>query len=730
MRAGLHTGTPHVGEEGYVGHDVHRAARIAAAGHGGQVVVSSSTAALVTGDGLLDLGEHRFKDLGAPERVYQLGNGAFPPLKSLYRTNLPVPATPFLGRERELAEVVELLSRDGVRLVTLTGPGGTGKTRLALQAVAEASDRFPDGVFWVPLAPLVDDALVLEQAAQAVGSEETLVAHVGDKRLLLLLDNFEHLLGAAPGVGELLAACPNLVVVVTSRELLQLQAEYAYSVPTLDEEDGVALFLARAGAVTPDVGETGTVAELCARLDNLPLALELAASRTRHLTPEQLLERLSERLDLLKGGRDSDPRQQTLRATIEWSFDLLDRHEQDAFARLSVFSGGWTLEAAEEVADTDLDTLASLVDKSLVRRTGDRFWMLETIREFAAGEFAESDETGAIRRRHAEYYLRLGESLGLTMENLEIVGAQRHDVAAAEQDNFRAAIDWASGADLDLAVRIAFSLENFWVTYSPLEGRRLFETFLERAESLPPDLHACVLRCSGNTTRIAGDREAGIDLYRRALERYREIGDERGTALMDQRIHANPLAFETPHLARPTFERLLVRFRELGMRTGESQVLGSLALLEESEGDFERAQELLVQAADLARSVGFTWTEQYERMELALVYLELGRLDDAKQQGLEALRLARRMGDRLLRVASLAVLARVAVAGGALERAGLLWGAVEAEEERSPLGLWEQMRQRHVEVVLAHEGPELDRGRAEGRRLALEDAIDEALADA
>ena len=259
VRIGLHTGTPLLGDEGYVGGDVHRAARIAAAGHGGQVLVSATTAPLVEVE-LTDLGEHRFKDLGAPERVYQLGAGDFPVLRSLYRTNLPVPATPFLGRERELAEVVELLSRDDVRLLTLTGPGGTGKTRLALQAAAEAADEYPDGVFWVPLAPVRDAGLVFDQAAQALGSgEQPLRTLVGDMRMLLLLDNFEHLLDAASGLADLLAACTNLDVVVTSRELSQLQGEHAYLVPSLDESDGIALFLARGRAVSPDLEADGAV---------------------------------------------------------------------------------------------------------------------------------------------------------------------------------------------------------------------------------------------------------------------------------------------------------------------------------------------------------------------------------------------------------------------------------------------------------------------------------------
>ena len=291
----------------------------------------------------------------------------FPALKSLHRTNLPVPSTPFLGRDRELADVVSFLG--STRLLTLTGPGGTGKTRLALQAAGLASDAYPDGVYWVPLASLRDPDIVLETAAQALGATHGLASYIVDKRLLLLLDNFEQVVEAAPGLAELLSACPGLGLLVTSRELLQLPGEQAYPVSPLEPDDGMELFLARARAADPSFDDGERMAELCARLDNLPLALELAAARVRVLSPEQLLERLSGRLDLLKAGRGADPRQQTLRATIEWSHDLLTEGEQRLFARMAVFRGGCTLEAAEEIAAADLDTLQSLVDKSLVRFT-------------------------------------------------------------------------------------------------------------------------------------------------------------------------------------------------------------------------------------------------------------------------------------------------------------------------------------------------------------------------
>jgi len=273
---GLHTGTPLLTDEGYVGPDVHLAARVASSGHGGQVVLSQATAELVDA-ALSDLGEHRLKDLSAPERIYQLGDQDFPALKSLYRTNLPVPATPFLGRERELAEVVELLSTDNARLLTLTGPGGTGKTRLALQAAGLASEAYPDGVWWIPLAPLRDPALVLTTAGHVLGPKNGLADHIRDKAMLCIFDNFEQVVEAAPELAELVSGCPNLGVLVTSRERLRVSGEQTYPVPTLAESDGETLFITRARAVDRAFASNESVRELCLRLDELPLAIELAA---------------------------------------------------------------------------------------------------------------------------------------------------------------------------------------------------------------------------------------------------------------------------------------------------------------------------------------------------------------------------------------------------------------------------------------------------------------------
>ena len=406
VRMGVHTGEPLLVGSDYVGIDVHLAARIAAAGHGGQVLVSRATRMLVDAE-LADLGEHRLKDFPEPVWIFQLGEERFPPLKTISNTNLPRPASSFVGREREVAEVVELL-QVGARLVTLSGPGGSGKTRLAVESAAELVPEFRNGVFWVGLAALRDPALVAETVAQTLGAKDGLAEHIGERELLLLLDNFEQVVEAAPGLGSLLESCPNLRLLVTSRELLRIRGEVDFPVPPLAGSEAVELFCIRSRLVPSE-----EIAELCARLDDLPLAVELAAARTSVLSPAQILERLSQRLDLLRGGRDAEARQQTLRATIEWSYELLTEEEKRLFAGLSVFAGGCTLEAAESVCDADLDTLQALVEKSLIRFADGRFWMLETISEFALERLERQARaadvrcvTPAITRRWSTGYAR------------------------------------------------------------------------------------------------------------------------------------------------------------------------------------------------------------------------------------------------------------------------------------------------------------------------------------
>jgi predicted ATPase/class 3 adenylate cyclase len=645
VRIGIHTGTPHLTDEGYVGVDVHRAARIAAAGHGGQVLVSASTAALVGTDELSDLGEHRLKDLSAPERVYQLGDEDFGALKSLYRTNLPIPATPFLGRERELAEIVELLSDEDVRLLTLTGPGGTGKTRLGLQAAAEASERCPDGIFWVPLAPLRDPELVFATAGQAVGAKDGLSDHIAEKSLLLLLDNFEHVIDAATGLAELLAACPNLEVLLTSRELLRLPGEQAYPVPPLEPHDGTELFVTRACAAHPGFVSSDAVPELCARLEQLPLALELAAARIRVLSPEQLVDRLSRRLDLLKAGRGVDPRQQTLRATIEWSYELLDEDEQRLFAGLAVFRGGCTLESAEEVCVADLDTLQSLVDKSLVRlREGDRFWMLETIREFAVERLDELDESGALRRRHAEHFIALAEEAEPHARQVDVEWLDRLD---RELDNFRTALDWLNErGETQLVLRLAGTLDDLWGTRGYLaEGRRRLEDALAADESPTAD-RAKALLAAADMAIGHGDAAAARLRAGEALALHRELGDDWGSAaalLMLGHAAADAEDYET---AREHWEESARLFHRAGDVFEALIVTRMLAWAYDELGERERARKLKLDVLEQARATGDKHVQVHALESLAHVDAAEGMVKEAASMLEEAWELNRQLGDR------------------------------------------------------------------------------------
>jgi predicted ATPase len=727
VRMGVHTGEPLVTDEGYVGIDVHRAARIAAAGHGGQVLISRTTYDLVGEDGLRDLGEHRLKDLSAPERIYQLGAGEFPPLKTLYQTNLPVPATPFLGRGRELAELGELLGRPDVRLLTLTGAGGSGKTRLALQAVGSAAEGYPQGVWWVPLAPIADSGAVAESAARALGGAGALQEVVGDRRLLLLLDNFEHVIDAAPELTSLLASAPHLDLVVTSRERLQLAGEHVYPVPILERSEARALFASRARAVRPDFELTAAVDELCARLDDLPLALELAAARTTILSTDQLLSRLSARLDLLKGGRDTEVRQQTLRATIEWSHDLLDPDEQRLFARLAVFRGGCTLDSAEAICGADVDRLQSLVDKSLVRvREIDRFWMLETIHEFASERLQQSGENEELRRRHAEFFLALAETANLSSDTTD--RGPRPQLVFPEQDNLRAALDWASESEeIELGLRLTVSLEQFWATAAPHEGERRAQAFLDRAVGLPDVIRARAIRVVAGTTFMVGEFDRGNELALQSLELFRSIDDERAVAELLVRIAIHAQFVGDPALVHPLIDESKRINRRVGSPSIEAMTLGLLGEIAWGEGRPEEALELAARSGDAAAEVGYAWWQMHQVYHRCEWSLELGRSADGEAYGRDALRIAAAIHDRQLIVYLLAILAGTAGGRGELGRAGTLWGAVETEEGRGRIGQWEGEREVYAGRVLEHEGEAFECARTEGRRMTLSDAVEYAL---
>ncbi len=652
VRMGIHTGTPHVTDEGYVGADVHRAARIAAAGHGGQILVSSSTASLVDDKSLRDLGEHRLKDLAAPERIYQLGGETFPPLVTLQQTNLPVPATRFLGRQRELGEVTTLLASGVARLLTLTGPAGAGKTRLALQAAAEAADQYPDGIFWAPLAALREPKLVLEAAAQALGARDGLTDRIGDRRLLLILDNFEHLIDAAHELAGLLVDCPNLQLLVTSRELLRLPGEQAYPVPPLEPQDATDLFTARARAVDPRFEARPVVHELCSRLDNLPLALELAAARVPVLTPEQLLDRLSRRFDLLKAGRGVDPRQQTLRATIAWSYDLLDEEERLLFEGLSTFRGGCRLEAAEEVCDADIDTLQSLIDKSLLRRQGERFWMLETIREYATERLEERRAEDELHRRHADHFLSLAEDAAVGGPSaLPEAGVWLLD----ELDNIRRARGWliASG-DVEREARLAVAaLLALWTQAGLQELKAWLISALDRSADLDPGLRADALGAAALAAANLGESEVAREYAHESLEIARGRNDKRQIEWA-----LRVLSFDEPDLdeRRRLLHECEALLRELGDDGGLGWVSFLLGVTLLDEGRFKEAGEALNRAVAIFRGLGRWWEAANAENAIAYVLIADGQQQAALPILEEALRSAVEVQSVALAVEALAAL--------------------------------------------------------------------------
>ncbi len=676
VRIGLHTGAPLLTDEGYVGDDVHLGARIAASAHGGQVVLSRATRELA-GDDLVELGEHRLKDIAQPVSIYQLGDQRFPPLNTLSNTNLPSPASSFVGREREVTQVLDLV-RNGGRLVTLTGAGGTGKTRLAIEVASELVPDFRNAVVWIPLASLSDPTLVTETIAKALDARAGAAEHIGRRELLLLLDNFEQVVDAAPDLSNLLSACPNLHLLVSSRELLRVQGEVEYAVPPLREPEAVELFCTRS-RLEPD----DDIAELCGRLDNLPLAVELAAARVSVLSPQQLVERLSQRLDLLKGGRDAEARQQTLRATIAWSYDLLDEQEQRLFARLSVFAGGCTLEAVEDVSDADLDTLQSLVDKSLVRFTAGRYWMLETIREYSAERLAGSSERGRLRRAHAEHYLRLAESAEL--RDVDSSDEQRMDLMIPEHENLRAALHWAADNDFELAVRLAVALEMFWTVRSPEEGVKWLSDLLERGDDLPLELRAHAFRVLGSAGNPAGEDSLAEDAYVKSLELFRQLNDRRGIATLLLRLGYAAIYRGDFATGRELVAESLELHRLNGNRRGESQALTLTGELLFAEGKSEEGLELLAHSAELAGEAGFSWWRARVLRTMVDCTLELGRPQDAEHWLAEALEHSQRLGDRRATMFTLARLARVGAEMGELKRAGLIWGAIEAEESAQPM---------------------------------------------
>ncbi|TML44280.1 MAG: adenylate/guanylate cyclase domain-containing protein [Actinobacteria bacterium] len=687
VRMGLHTGEPQLTDEGYVGLDVHRAARISAAGHGGQVLLSGTTHDLLgTRADLHDLGTHRLKDLTAPERLYQLGSDDFPPLRSLNQTNLPLQPSPLVGRKRELDEVLELLH--GSRLLTLTGPGGGGKTRLAVQAAAEVTEEFPDGVWFVSLAALRDPELVAPTIASAVDGGDELIEALGDRRLLLVLDNCEQLLpGIATDVAELLERTP-AIVLATSRERLALGAEQEYVVPTLTPEDAMALFTARARQLTSSFEPDEHVAEIGRRLDGLPLAIELAAARVKVMRPQQILERLGSSELLTAGLRDAPERQRTLRATIGWSHELLAEDERRLFARLAVFPGSFELEAAETVCSADVEILGSLIDKSLLRQTSDgRFFMLETIREYAAERLEESGEAGPLSLRHAGWTLKLAERAGPELEGRHQV--EWLDGLELERDNIRTALATFAGAGRhEERLRLATAVWRLWLMRgSTAEGARVVESALASAPTDAAPGRLAGLRAlgylayaGGRWTEAAGFHEQGLELSRRA-------GDRRAEALALFGLYAAATGQRDLRSAKQYAEEAEEAAREVSDHRTAGVAAASLGHLALHERDYVRARSLF------ERSMVAMEGEEYGQVanlgNLALVALRLGELHEAAAKIRENLVLSLRLHDHVSTVHALAVLAAVLAGVGQPEVAARVLGAGAALEEDEGLSLQE-----------------------------------------
>jgi predicted ATPase len=544
--------------------------------------------------------------------------------------------------------------------------------------------------------------------------------------MLVLFDNFEHVVAAAPAIAELFPTCPNLDVLVTSRAPLRVAAEHEYAVPPLARDEGVAFFSARARAVRADFDDQGLVDEICGRLDDLPLALELAAARVKALSASQLLERLEQRLPLLTGGaRDLPERQQTLAATIKWSYDLLTPDEQQLFRRLSVFAGGCTLAAIEAVTDADLDTIQSLVEKSLVRHTQERYWMLESIRQYAAELLEGSEGDLETRRRHAEHFLQVAESAGLSLEPL---AQQHYELVAGEVDNLRTALTWLSDFHPEFGLRLAAALDAYWVVTDPLEGMRWYSTFLAIAPDAPPALRARALLAYGGSANPAGDDVLAQRLYQESHDLYREVGDGEGVAVTLLRLGYSALYLGQPERALELAQKSLRASREVGYRAVESQALGLAGEVEYLQGERRAGTDLIQQSAALAGEVGFRWWRSRMLRKLVDCRLELGDTAEAGEWARESLSLLQETHDRQMMVFTLARVARVEAELGRRSEAGFYWGAIEAEEDDSPMRAWAKERERLGAPVLAHGGSEFERGRALGRERGLDAAVERALA--
>lgn len=700
--------------------------------------------------------------------------GMFVPVPPLSATRLPVPPAPFIGRERQVAEVCALLGRPSVRLVTLAGPGGIGKTRLALAVAGALRSDFEDGVCFISLAPLTDPNLVFPAIAQALGIHETgtpseqplhldrLQALIGEREFLLVLDNFEQVIDASPDLAALISACPRLKLLVTSREVLRLSAEQSYYVPPLSLPDlhhlppleflarveAVRLFVTRAQAAQPGFALTKEnavpVATICHRLDGLPLAIELASARIRLLPPVEMLPRLERRLPWLTGGsRDAPARHQTLRAAISWSYDLLAPDEQRLFRQLAVFVGGCTLEAIAAVCEPGskeaapeeslLQALATLVDKSLLRQESgvaeqSRLYMLETIREYALEQLAASGEAEDVRRSHAMYYVDLSEEA-----ETKLLGPDQSpwlQRLEQEHDNLRAALAWALDTETpEIAARLAAALWWFWLRRGHVsEGRRWLEAVLTERYSLPVPLRARALNGAGRLALRQGPTEyaSAQAMLEESLALWHEAGDSLGEMQALNGLGLVAMYQNAMSRAQSHFEQSLATARRLEDRQGIVTALNNLGLSLRYQGEFEKAISTFEECLALARAMNYTYAISATLHNLGHIMHNSG--DDARAHAflVESLQLARQLGGNPSIAECLHDLAGVWVSQGQPERGARLFGASQMLRDNMHTIMYPAQHvpyERDVALGLSQiDKAAWDAAWAQGRAMSIDDA--------
>ncbi|HEY7025226.1 MAG TPA: adenylate/guanylate cyclase domain-containing protein [Candidatus Limnocylindrales bacterium] len=763
VRMGLHTGEGTLSEGDYVGIDVHRAARVAAAGHGGQILVSGSSAALLadvamTGVRLRDLGEHRLKDLPEPLRIFDVEIDGlpsdFPPIRSIGKGSLPEEISSFVGRESEVERISALLG--DARLVTLTGPGGTGKTRLSIEVARNIQDAFTDGAWFVPLEEITDPDLVPPAIARVMGVKEdparpqidTLTEALSQRRALIVLDNFEQVVGAARHVNRLLRDAPSPRVLCSSREALRISGEQEFPVPPLEDEPAIRLFVQRALQLRPDFAPNDedlvTIAAICRAVDRLPLAIELAAARIRMFPLATLLARLSDRLGTLESSRrDLSERQRTLRGAIEWSYDLLDEVERDVFARLAVFAGGADLAAVEAIVDPRgevtadvLEVLAQLVEKSLVVSVSGpggepRYRMLETIHSFAREKLASSRAVTEVRDRHLDYFVTFAESIEpqLTSAKADLPFARTE----ADHDNLRAAMTWSieKGAPAG-GFRIGGAIWRFWQHRGRLrEGRELLERALTLDSTHDPGSRARGLTGYGSVVYWQGDYVLAQRVYEEALALYREAGDQPHEALALFDLGFTMSVNREMAAATETLEQAEALYASLGDERGRLAVAEGRAAIALINRDLEQA-----------RSIAELTVEDYRRLDMRYrmvdtlgmligIYLELGELSLAQKAWTTWTSAWREIGDYSALALVYEFSARMAFEDGRPADAARLLGALQQMRDRGDpflvpsavMGIHEA--EPDVRATLSAE--QFDEAFEEGRAWPRDQAIDMAI---